>query len=74
MLANLVLNSVAEEIRQNFRADDILGKTNEEEFVVYIRNIQNAQFAKRKAEEILLGIHKIFHQGQATYNIADLSE
>lgn len=68
--ANLVLNSVAEEIRQNFRADDILGKTNEEEFVVYIRNIQNAQFAKRKAEEILLGIHKIFHQGQATYNIA----
>lgn len=59
VFGSAVLQNVGETIKRAFRSSDIVGRTGSEEFLVYMRGI-NESVASRKAEDICQQVSKLY--------------
>jgi diguanylate cyclase (GGDEF)-like protein/PAS domain S-box-containing protein len=65
-----MLFDVAQKLNAIFRKTDIIGRIGGDEFVVFIKNIENMDVPKIKAQEICEAIHKEFDYESGKFTIS----
>lgn len=50
LFGDIVLSKISDEMKKQFRSSDIIGRLGGDEFIVFLKNIPNPEFAQKKAE------------------------
>ncbi|MEG2210204.1 MAG: sensor domain-containing diguanylate cyclase [Eubacterium sp.] len=66
---DMVLSETASEIDRLFRKEDILGRIGGDEFVVFMKNVQNEEIIRLKAQEICDKVSKIYVQNNIEFKV-----
>ncbi|MEG1946957.1 MAG: GGDEF domain-containing protein [Lachnospiraceae bacterium] len=66
---DVVLSQTSAKIASFFRNTDILGRIGGDEFVVFMKNIQDDTIAARKAQEICEGVSEVYVRNNMKYKV-----
>ncbi len=67
---DLVLSGIADNLHNNFRGNDIIGRIGGDEFVVFVKNLSNNKIITRKAEAIAEAFRNSFSGENSDYKIS----
>lgn len=62
MFGDVVLQTIAEELRKLFRQGDILARIGGDEFLIYMDDVRDVDIASRRAERIIESFGRMFRQ------------
>ncbi len=69
LFGDAVLSHISSEMRKQFRSSDIIGRMGGDEFIVFLKNIPNTEFAEQKAEQLTTIFSTLFADEKKDYQI-----
>lgn len=62
MFGDAVLSQAAQEIRKQFRADDITARIGGDEFMVFMKNVPDQDMVRKRCEKLVEGFGRMFEE------------
>lgn len=69
LFGDAVLSHISNEMKKQFRSSDIIGRLGGDEFIVFLKNIPNTEFAEQKAEQLIKIFNTLFADEKKDYQI-----